>query len=49
MKLGFELKWPGSREHGFDGYILQYLKYSERVDTECSHSKQVEGWNDDKK
>lgn len=50
MKLKFELKQPGSRGHSFDDYVvLQYLKNSEQMDTECRNSKLDEGGNDNKK
>lgn len=39
MKLGSPLKQAGSREHVSDGYVLQYLKDSERVGLECRNPK----------
>lgn len=39
MKLGTQLKQAGSREHVSDGYVLQYLKDSERVGLECRNPK----------
>ena len=48
-KVEFELQQLSSREHGFGGYVLQYLKDSERIDTECGNSKTVEEEKGNKK